>query len=225
MQPIYDITPFTFLDYPDKTACILWFTGCNMRCGYCYNPDIVKGKGRYSIQQALEFIDSRKHLLEGVVLSGGECTLHRCILPLSAAIRHMGLMVKIDTNGSNPGMLQELLRDGAADFVALDFKAPREKFHAITKSALFGAFDRSLSILLDATVRFEVRTTVHPQLLDHTDLAAMISYLEQKGYRGTYYIQHFVNDTPTLDRLANAGPYPDFLELSTPLIKVQLRTG
>ena len=70
-KPIFSITPFTLLDYPDKTACIIWFAGCNMMCVYCYNPEIVKGKGMLSVDDALNFLKSRINLIDAVVLSGG----------------------------------------------------------------------------------------------------------------------------------------------------------
>ncbi|MAI07892.1 MAG: anaerobic ribonucleoside-triphosphate reductase activating protein, partial [Magnetococcales bacterium] len=72
--PIYDLTPFTMLDYPDHTACIIWFAGCNMRCDYCHNPQIVKGKGLYSEEWLLNFLKSRRGLLDAVVFSGGEAS-------------------------------------------------------------------------------------------------------------------------------------------------------
>ena len=73
--PLYSLTPFTTLDYPDKTACIAWFAGCNMRCAYCYNVPIVTGAGQISYAEFIKFLDKRKGKLSGVVFSGGECTL------------------------------------------------------------------------------------------------------------------------------------------------------
>lgn len=221
---LYNITPFTLLDYPEKIACILWFAGCNMRCSYCYNPDIVLGKGHISYSDVLIFLDSRKHLLDGVVLSGGECTLHKGILPLIEQIRSMGLLVKIDTNGSNPPILAKLLKKKLIDYVALDFKAPESKFYDITKSYLFNGFESTLSLLLKADIPFEVRTTVHADLLNMEDLVGMIAYLEEKGYRGNYYIQHFINNTVTLQKLNYSVQQIDFELLSTPNIKVMVRS-
>lgn len=221
---LYNITPFTLLDYPEKIACILWFAGCNMRCSYCYNPDIVYGKGHINYSDALTFIHSRKHLLDGVVLSGGECTLHKGILPLIEQIRLMGLLVKVDTNGSNPPILAKLLQKKLIDYVALDFKAPENKFYEITKSHLYNGFESTLSLLINADIAFEVRTTVHADLLNLEDLTGMISYLEEKGYRGIYYIQYFINNTDTLQKLNYSVQQIDFELLSTPQIKVVVRS-
>lgn len=217
-QPIYNITPFTLLDYPDKTACILWFAGCNMRCLYCYNPEIVLGKGKISLDAALKFVYSRKGLLDGVVLSGGECTLHKNINWLVEKIKSAGFLVKIDTNGSNPRALKQLVRDGLVDYVALDYKATSAKFKHITQSKLYKEFDETLNFLTEKKFPFEVRTTVHSNLLSPADLGAMAAKLVECGYRGIYYLQNFVNDTPTLGSPGNSqNCLRDIQEISSEL--------
>lgn len=222
-KPIYSITPFTLLDYPHQSACILWFAGCNMRCLYCYNPEIVLGKGTISIEKALSFLHSRKNLLDAVVFSGGECLLHKNIISFISAVKQMGFMVKIDTNGSSSAILQKLINENLLDYVALDFKAPNSKFKAITVSNLYASFEKTLDILLSTIIPFEVRTTFHSDLLTKNDLEDMVAYLETKNYSGNYYIQYFKNNTVTLSKLEHSvnkiNPYP----LSTQNIKVILR--
>ena len=203
VKPIYSITPFTLLDYPDKTACILWFAGCNMRCGYCYNPDIVLGKGKQTFEQALTFLKTRVNLLDGVVLSGGECTLHKNIIQLIVEIKKMGLLVKIDTNGTRPKVIDYLLREKLLDYVALDFKAPSDKFKSITESDLYSSFISTLKLLISSAIPFEVRTTIHSSLLLQNDIQRMIDVLEDLNYKGSYYIQNFMNDTKTLSDIEN----------------------
>lgn len=200
-KPIYSITPFSLLDYPDKTACIVWFAGCNMRCRYCYNPDIVLGKGRWSFHDVLDFLSKRKGLLDGVVLSGGECTLHKGIIDFCKAIKALGFSIKLDTNGSRPTMIAHLLKNQLIDYIALDFKAPIHRFRYITKSTLFLSFLQSLQVIMEANVPMEVRTTVHSELLSEYDLHEMVDILEQKGYQGKLFLQHFVDDTPSLSPL------------------------
>lgn len=222
--PIHSITPFTLLDYPGKSACILWFAGCNMRCVYCYNPEIVLGRGRVGMEESLRFIRSRSGLLEGVVFSGGECTLHKSIFPLLESIKELGFLVKIDTNGSRPKVLEALLRQGLVDYIALDFKALEHRYHAITKSGLFSAFNDSLSLLIGADLPIEVRTTVHSDLIEQGDLQAMIRFLQDKGYTGTYYIQYYVNDVPVLGTLGRSMRDISISTLSTDHIQVLIRT-
>jgi pyruvate formate lyase activating enzyme len=198
---IYNISPFTLLDYPDKTACILWFAGCNMRCLYCYNPEIVFGKGKLTFADALNFLKSRRGLLDAVVLSGGECSLHQHLPEFITEIKRLGFLVKMDTNGSTPGLLRYLSQNGLLDYVALDFKAPKNKFRTLTTSNLYLHFRESLRVLVTSHIRFEVRTTIHSDLLSQSDLQEMLDVLDTEGYKGTYYLQNFRNGSQTLMEL------------------------
>jgi pyruvate formate lyase activating enzyme len=181
----------------------VWFAGCNMRCSYCYNIDIVKGKGKMSFEDVLSFLDTRVNLLDGVVLSGGECTIHPGLESFIQDIKQRNLLVKIDTNGSNPQVLERLIQSKAINYVALDFKAMPDRFYSISKSDLFNEFENSLEILIESTISFEVRTTFHSALFDMPAMQNMVSYLETKKYKGVYYIQNYFNNTPTLDNLDN----------------------
>lgn len=222
-RPIYSLTPFTLLDYPHKSACILWFAGCNMRCLYCYNPEIVFGKGIISFENVLQFLKGRRRLLDAVVFSGGECLLHKKSVSFIAEVKKMGFLVKIDTNGSQPKVLKELIEKELIDYVALDFKAMPENFEKITQSKLFIPFEKSLHLLLQSKISFEVRTTVHSELLNTNDIKEMISYLEKVGYEGNYYIQHFVNGAPTIEKLGHSFKDLENENLSTQKIKVHFR--
>jgi pyruvate formate lyase activating enzyme len=222
-KPIFGLTPFTLLDYPNHSACILWFAGCNMRCLYCYNPEIVLGKGKISADEILLFLKSRQNLLDAVVFSGGECLIHKHIINLICEVKKMGFLVKIDTNGSTPETLQKLLHAKLIDYVALDFKATSSKFKSITKSDLYEPFTKSLELLLSNNFPFEVRTTLHSDLLTKQDLSEMIAYLETKNYRGNYYIQYFKNHTPTLSKMEYSNNDIDANRLSTQNIKVVIR--
>ncbi len=221
--PIYSLTPFTLLDYPHKSACILWFAGCNMRCLYCYNPEIVLGKGSVSIAEILDFLKSRQHLLDAVVFSGGECTLHKSIISLIEKIKKMGFLVKVDTNGSAPNTLKQLLDNNQIDYIALDYKATKSKFKNSTQSDLYDSFEKTLDLILEYQIDFEVRTTYHSNLLTEEDLKEMVSFLESKKYVGNYYIQFFKNNVNTLGKLEHSINKIDHEKLSTPTIKLILR--
>jgi pyruvate formate lyase activating enzyme len=221
--PIYSLTPFTLLDYPHKSACILWFSGCNMRCLYCYNPEIVLGKGSLSFEKVITFLHSRKNLLDAVVFSGGECLLHKKVVSLIEEVKKMGFLVKIDTNGSSPDVMQQLLDQKLIDYVALDFKAPESKFQAITKSDLYELFEKTLDVILKSEIPFEVRTTYHSDLLTEEDLIEMIRFLEFKNYVGSYYIQYFKNNVETLSKLGHSNNRIDCEKLSTPTVNIILR--
>ena len=200
-KPIHSITPFTLLDYPNKSACILWYAGCNMRCLYCYNPEIVLGKGAIAFSETISFLKTRQGLLDAVVFSGGECLLHKNIVQQIQEIKAMGFFVKIDTNGSNPKVLEQLINENLIDYVALDFKATKDTFQKITKSELFQPFEKSFEILLDNSIQFEIRSTYHSDLISNIEMNEMVSYLDAKKYTGNYYVQSFKNNVATLGNL------------------------
>lgn len=193
-KPIADITPFSMLDYSGIPSAIIWFRGCNMRCSYCYNVEIINSKGLMSTKEALAFLNERKGLLKGVVLSGGEATLYKRINSFSASIKQMGYKIKLDTNGTNPKKLKKLLDDGLIDFVSLDYKAPKYKFKQITKIATtyYEKVEQSLAYLKDSGTSYEVRTTVHNDLLNAFDISQIIKSLKKREYDKTYYIQNFI---------------------------------
>ena len=139
-KAIHSFTPFTLLDYPDNSACILWFAGCNMKCDYCYNPEIVFGKGLFYFSEIFSFLKTRRNLLDAVVLSGGECLIHKDIIPFIKLVKSLGFLIKVDTNGSQPKVLEKLIKEQIIDYVALDFKGTKEKFFAITKSDFYSQF-------------------------------------------------------------------------------------
>ncbi|BCD63053.1 pyruvate formate lyase activating enzyme [Nitratiruptor sp. YY08-26] len=195
---IYDLTSFTLLDFPDTPAAILWLAGCNMRCPYCHNPDIVYGKNEKDFSAIVQFLKKRRGLLEGVVISGGEPTIHKDIETICATIKDLGYKIKLDTNGSLPQVLEQLLAKDLLDFIAIDFKAPKSKFLAITKSKSYENLIESLHILNRYRIPYQVRTTVHTDLLDERDIEEIIALLEKIGYTKTYYIQNFINLGKTL---------------------------
>lgn len=191
VKSIYDFTPFTHLDYPKHLACIVWFSGCNMRCPYCYNRDIVFAKnGKYSPNDILVFLKKRQGLLDGVVLSGGEASMQD-LLPFAKAIKDLGFKIKLDTNGTNPKLVETLINLKLLDYVALDYKAPKDKFKSITLSNKFDEFSQTLTSLLNSNFEFEVRTTLHLDLLSEEDINTIATDLLHRGYTKPYYIQLF----------------------------------
>ena len=199
---VYDITKFSHLDYPDHLSCIVWFSGCNMRCNYCYNSDIVYEKsGNYTLFDVLDFLRSRVDMLDAVVLSGGEASSYE-LLEFCREIKKMGFLIKLDTNGTNFKNFQSLYEAELLDFVALDYKAPVYKYQEITKSSKFDEFSKSLKYLINGDVDFEVRTTVHADMLNEKDINSIIRDLKKRGYGGKYYLQSFL-DTGT--NIGNVG--------------------
>ncbi len=200
---LYDITKFTQLDYPDKLACILWFAGCNFRCGYCYNPDIVFGEPHILEDEFFSFLKTRIGKLDAVVLSGGEPTLNKNIYDLCSKIKDLDFLIKLDTNGSNPKVISKLIESDLINMIALDFKAPQNKFAKITGVENWEEFSKSLDIINNSNISFEIRTTVHSEILIERDIFKIIDDLYSRKYKGIYYLQNFLKDKKTLSNTAN----------------------
>lgn len=214
--PIVDITTFTFQDFPGRTACIIWFAGCNFRCPYCHNPEFITGNlPKMSEDKVFDFLKSRVGLLEGVVLSGGECCLFDGVYDFAKKVKDLGFLIKIDTNGTNTQLVKRLVNDKIIDFVALDYKAPKEKFTSITGIDKFKDFEETLNFLIQSNIDMEIRTTVHTDLLNEDDINNIILDLENRNYNKTFHIQNFRNDNKyTLGNLKNQSRI-----LNTDLIK------
>lgn len=156
----------SLVDYPGLVSCVLFVPACNYDCFYCQNRPLIDGT--YEIldtDYVMEFLKKRAGKLDAVVISGGEPTLHRDLLPLIKSIKGLGYKVKLDTNGSNPGVIGELLGEGACDYYAVDYKAPAARYKEIAGwQADAGKVLETIDFLLGSGVDFEVRTTVIPQI-------------------------------------------------------------
>lgn len=221
-KPIHSITKFTTLDYPHHLASIFWFAKCNMACPYCYNPQIVKGDGTISLEEALQFLHSRKGRLDSVVLSGGECTLFPHLETFCEAIKALDYKIKIDTNGSNPELLIRLVEKNLVDYIALDYKAPQSSYETLTHYRHFERFERSLDFLIQHRFPFEIRTTLHSDLLTPHDINAIITSLHVKGYQGTYYLQNYLHVEATLGETKEQQNQFDLSQLNH-LVPIELR--
>ena len=193
-----------------------------MACPYCYNPQIVRNGGTISINEALEFLQSRKGRLDSVVLSGGECTLYPHLEAFCEAIKALDYKIKIDTNGSNPQLLATLIEKNLVDYIALDYKAPQHKYETLTRYRHFERFKQSLELLIQKDFPFEVRTTLHSDLLSPQDINTIIEDLHKKGYKGTYFLQNYLHVEQTLGETKEQQNQFDLSKL-TPLVPIELR--
>ena len=193
---IYNLTKFTTTDYVGHLSCVVWFIKCNFRCLYCYNDDLVYSKvGNYSVDECLDFLKTRVGLLDAVVLSGGEATVHN-LVPFCKEIKKLGFKIKLDTNGTNLLQVKELISLNLIDYMAIDFKATKNKFFEITKTNKYDEYIKTIKYLIKIDFDFEIRTTVHSELLNEEDINEMINILEKLEYKNTYYLQNFLQ-TPT----------------------------
>ena len=202
MIGIYSIQKFSTLDFPNRLCAIVWFSGCNMRCPYCYNKDVFYGKKQIDEEDFFKFLQSRIELLDGVSITGGEATLYPNLFNFIKKIKEFGFEVKLDTNGINFEIIQKLVDNKLVDYFALDFKAPKDKFYQITKNKNYDKFEKTLQYLIDNNIDFEVRTTIHTDLIDENDINNIIEELSKKGYKGIYYLQnYFETDKETIGNI------------------------
>ncbi len=199
MVEIKGLEKFSSRDFPGHISSTVFLGGCSFRCPYCHNADLVldpDGIQTIPIDIFLSYLDGRKGWLEGICLSGGEPLLHEDIEDLIRVIRDRGLLVKLDTNGSFPAPLERLLRDGLLDWVAMDVKAPLERYREVTRSGVdVEDIVRSADIIRHSGVRSTFRTTVVPGLIGREDIVRIGEWL--KGAE-SYLIQAFVPHT-TID--------------------------
>jgi pyruvate formate lyase activating enzyme len=170
----------SLVDYPGKVAAVVFTPGCNMNCHYCHNAGIL---GHYDCEEAvseddvISFLARRSRLLDGLVISGGEPTLQTGLVPFIRRVRELGLLVKLDTNGTRPSTLTRLVSEKLVDFIAMDLKAPMERYTEICQTSVdVDAVSRSIRILLSSDVENEFRTTFSP-LLTELDVLAMVNLI------------------------------------------------
>ena len=182
----------TLVDYPGKVACMVYTIGCNFRCPYCHNPELVDETVEVTLSEAtiLDFLDTRQGLLDGVVITGGEPTMHEELPVFMRRIKDKGFLVKLDTNGTNPKMLQQVIDEGLVDYIAMDIKSPLETYsQTVARPVDVESIRESIRILLSSPVPYEFRTTVVKSLLSPEDLKRI-----GEAIRGAknYYLQKFV---------------------------------
>lgn len=175
---LVDMLPFSTADYPGKLCATLFFTGCNFRCGYCHNHTLVNRtvSARINEEEVLSFLASRRKLLDGVCLTGGEALLSPDLIPLLAKIKELGYLIKLDTNGSN----LELLKQAAPylDFVAMDIKGTPARYAQITSHLqAWDSIRETISWIQGSGLNYEFRTTVLPEWHTEEDLLAIRSLL------------------------------------------------
>mgnify|MGYP005840502463 CR=1 FL=1 len=205
----------SLLDYPGFISAIIWTVGCNFCCPFCYNKDLVLGNVEFiSEQEILSFLEKRKGMLEAVVITGGEPLLQEDILVFASEIKKLGYLLKIDTNGSYPEKLQELVNKKLVDYVAMDVKAPKEKYDKITgvKTDL-NKIEKSIEIIKTDAPDYEFRTTFVPKLLKKEDIVKIAKWL--KGAKN-FYLQQFNNNPPLISNKFNdVSTYPEDFFIET----------
>ena len=197
----------SLLDYPGQVAAIIFTQGCNFRCHFCYNPMLVLPQSKTNIKQKVlslisedslfAFLAKRVGKLDAVVITGGEPTIHQDLPEFIAKIKALGLLVKLDTNGTNSAMLENLINERLIDYLAMDVKAPWDKYANVVGVKLdLSKVKKSVKIIMNSGLPYEFRTTVAPALLTPGDITALAGQL--KGARA-WYLQKFESHKDLVD--------------------------
>ena len=209
---------FTMLDYPGKIAAVVFTMGCNFRCPYCHNPELVDSKlidydNKIKEEEILKFLKSRKGDLDGVCITGGEPTLQHGLKEFIRKIKKMGFLVKIDTNGSHSSVVSDLIKDDLVDYWAIDIKTTSEKYKIMTKKDdIIENIEKSIKLIIDSKSELELRTTVVPGYVNQEDFKKMIDWINgidknifSKLFR--YSIQNFRPEKTLHNGFENVKPY------------------
>ncbi|MDD3921861.1 MAG: anaerobic ribonucleoside-triphosphate reductase activating protein [Eubacteriales bacterium] len=205
---IAGIVKNSFVDYPGLVACVLFAPRCNYDCFYCHNRQLVENPPELLPEEEIfTFLQKRSGMLDAVVVTGGEPTLQSDLIPFMQKVKALGYRLKLDTNGSNPGLVQTLLETGLCDYFAVDYKAPFRRYPELCgKGADAGKVLETVDLLITSGIPFEVRTTVAPQLALE-DLRAMAQELPKLP---RYVLNRYRKPEvfkPQDESLVNAIPY------------------
>ena len=184
-------------DYQGKISAIVFTQGCNFSCPYCHNPELVDpGLYQECLQEEefFSYLEKRKGKIEAVTITGGEPTIQNDLIPFIMRVKAMERLIKIDTNGSKPEVLEELIRRNLVDYLAMDIKAPLEKYAAITRTPVNGkAIRQSIMLIMNSGIDYEFRTTVVKSQIKEADLLAIGRLIKNASL---YSLQRYVPAKP-----------------------------
>ncbi len=224
---IAGLQKMTLLDYPGKVACTVFLQGCNFRCPFCHNSDLLDGNGPTPIdrEELLAFLQKRRGLLDAVCVTGGEPTLQPDLPELLAAIKALGYSVKLDTNGMRPDLLKKLVGDGLVDYVAMDIKNSPDRYAETVgvPRLLLRPIEESAAFLLSGAVNYEFRTTVVAELHDRASIRAIGEWLHRlmPEARPHFFLQPYVDRDSVLVgglHTPDKADVLDFAEILRPFV-------
>jgi len=198
----------SLIDYPGKVVTVIFLNRCNFRCPYCHNGELVLNEVKNTINpnEILEFLEKKRKWVDGICITGGEPTLHKGLIDFIREVKEKNFLVKLDTNGTNPSMIEQLLKENLLDYIAMDIKASLKNYeNAIKVKFDENSIQKTIQMVMNSGIEYEFRTTVVPGLFDENDAEEIGKWL--KGAR-KFCLQQFKNSDKTLDpEFQNIGHY------------------
>jgi len=190
---IKGIQKTSLIDFPEKIASVIFVGGCNFRCHYCHNPELIENNlENINENELLEYVDKRKKYVDALVITGGEPTLQKDLIDFIKKVKEIGLSVKLDTNGSKPEVIKELIEKKLIDYIAMDVKAPFGKYYEIVQNKIdIEKIKESIKIIKGSGIDYEFRTTLLPKLLSKEDIKEICNDI---GKSKKYCLQQFRNN-------------------------------
>ena len=187
---IWGLQKFSLIDYPGKIAWSIFLSGCDFRCRFCHNPELVfNEESNFSEKEVLDFLEKRKGKLEGVCITGGEPLINNDLIEFLKKIKNLGYEIKIDTNGSNSELLKKIIEDKLVDYIALDIKADKDNYNKISGVNIdITKIEKSLNLIINSGIDYEVRTTA---VRNYNNLEKIGEWLNNFKIK-KYVIQNFV---------------------------------
>ena len=198
----------SLIDFPKKIAAIVFTRGCNFRCPYCHNPELVSS-GYESLDEnyVFDFLKTRTGKLDGVVVTGGEPCLQKNLVEFLRGIKKLGFQIKLDTNGSEFNTLEKIIGENLADYIAMDIKAPLEKYESVVRTNVnIQNIQKSINLIMSSGIDYEFRTTITKELLnvdDFFDIGEMIKGADK------YYLQKFLLSKVLDESFKSASSFND----------------
>lgn len=196
-------------DFPDTISCIIFIAGCSFRCPACYNAEILDlQEEKISEKEILDFLEKRKSKLDGVVISGGEPLINPEIISFLEKIKEKEYKIKIDTNGSNPNLLKEIIDKRLVNYIAMDVKSPREIYEKVAGVKIdLEKIEESMKIIVNSGIDFEFRTTLVPVIdgeireMNENDVEKISEWISKFDKNAKFFLQPFI---PAKERLLNS---------------------
>ncbi len=226
------VQKFSLIDYPGKIVATIFTVGCNFRCPFCHNPELVltsqiKNQPKFSEIEFFNFLNSRKGFLDGVCITGGEPTIHNDLIDFLKRIKEKGYLVKLDSNGSRPNVLQRLLDNNLVDYLAMDIKTSKDKYSRATGVKIdLDKIEKSIALARQFP-KYEFRTTVVPKIVEENDILKISQWLTGSNL---YVLQQYHTNKTINSDYEKVLPYSNktlkkMFEIAQPFFKKVILRG